>query len=155
MFRTCLDLLHTYATVTTLVCDKICCFLVISFLYSNVKTSGFDDCYLRLWISHWTWHTQFINLRCGLSAVSARLCTTEQELRVAELASVNSTRFVHKEVWVQLYFLMLLFCSFLFLKEDELALTGINLIMIFHGKEVWHMTSLEKVRVDKVLQFSF
>ena len=104
MFRTCLDLLHTYATVTTLVCDKICCFLVISFLYSNVKTSGFDDCYLRLWISHWTWHTQFINLRCGLSAVSARLCTTEQELRVAELASVNSTRFVHKEVRVRLYF---------------------------------------------------
>ena len=50
---------------------------------------------------------------------------------------------------------MLLFCPVLFLEEDEFALTGLNLIMISHGKEMWHVTWLEKVSVDKVLQFSF
>ena len=33
-------------------------------------------------------------------------------------------------------FLMLFFCPVLFLEEDELALTGLNLIMISHGKEM-------------------
>ena len=132
MFRTCLDLLHTYATVTTLVCDKICCFLVISFLYSNVKPSGFEDCEYH--IEHNTPSLLIYDVVCLQFPPDyvQQNRSYEWQSWLQSIVQDSST----KKYECDYIFLMLLFCPVLFLEEDELALTGLNLIMISHGKEM-------------------